>query len=311
MSDIGGYERAYRRHALYHLPAAVPYDQADAYRTYDLDRRVEDRVKEDRLDIRLAMRVVDPVEAVHLFLFAVEELDDRHPGYVLLKKSVDARYPQTDFAKRRARAEAKPYRQRGEQRQNCERDERELPVDLKHPYHYVKDHGQVAEYDDHARRKHLVERIDVRSKPGHQPPDRVAVIKLHGQLLQMREDLLSKVVHYVLPHGLHYHGLGVLDRKRRDAGDQKDYGYKGYPQVCAPAESEALGHVPEKEREPGRRRRRVGGDEQVYSGLRKRRACEHERRAQYREHERYKSPPPVGPEIPEQPPHQPRVIRFS
>ena len=54
-----------------------------------LDDRIEDRVVEDRVDVRVAVPRVQPVELLRLRLLAVEELHRGHAGDVLLQEGVD------------------------------------------------------------------------------------------------------------------------------------------------------------------------------------------------------------------------------
>ena len=55
-------QRAERQRAAEHAAAAVPDDQRRRQRADDFDRRVEHRVVENRIDVRVAVLAVDVVE---------------------------------------------------------------------------------------------------------------------------------------------------------------------------------------------------------------------------------------------------------
>ena len=136
---------------------------------------------------------------------------------------------------------------------NRERDKSELPVDLKHPDHNVEDHREVAEDRDHSGSEHLVQRIDVGGQPRHQPADGIVIVELNRELLQMREDLLAQVVHYVLTHRLHHDGLSVLDGERGDIRDQKNNRDEDDSLIRACAKAESFSEMFDEQRKTRRR----------------------------------------------------------
>ncbi len=125
-----------------------------------------------------------------------------------------------------------------------------MPIDLEHPDDYVEDHCDITEDCDDSGGEHLVERVDIRSQPRHEPANRVAIVKVDRQLLQMREDLFAQVVHYVLPHCLHHDGLGVLNCERCDIGDKEDKGDESDSLIRAGAKAKSIGKVFQEQCEP-------------------------------------------------------------
>ena len=93
-----------------HARAAVPDDQRRRQRADRLDRRVEHRVVEDRLDVGVAVLAIDLVEALEVQRLPPEQLHRRHAGDVLLQERVDARDPAADHAVRVADVAAEPLR---------------------------------------------------------------------------------------------------------------------------------------------------------------------------------------------------------
>ena len=81
----------------------------------------------------------------------------------------------------------------------------------------------VAEHRHHARREQVVQRVDVRRHPRHQPADRVAVVVGHVEALEVPVDLRPEVEHDALPGVLQHIGLHELQREGRqqDAEEQE------------------------------------------------------------------------------------------
>ena len=105
MSLIGRKKRCeYRRNATSEPSVSVPcivqpppnqMIERRGQRADHLDRRIEHGVVEDRLDVGVAVRAVDLVEALEAARFAAEQLHRRHAGDVLLQERVDARDPES------------------------------------------------------------------------------------------------------------------------------------------------------------------------------------------------------------------------
>ena len=74
----------------------------------------------------------------------------------------------------------------------------------------------VAEDRHHAGGEQLVQDVDIRRHPRHQPADRVAVVVLDVDALQMPVDLHPHVEHDPLPGVLQRPGLQVLEREAAD-----------------------------------------------------------------------------------------------
>ncbi len=80
--------------------------------------------------------------------------------------------------------------------------------------HDAGEREHVAEHRDDARGEQVVEDVHVRRDAGHQPADRVAVVELDVQALQVPVDLHAHVVHDPLPESLQDVGLQVLEDER-------------------------------------------------------------------------------------------------
>ena len=93
-----------------HPSAADPDDQRRGQRADQLDRRVEHRVVEDRLDVGIAVLAVDAVESLEVARLAPEQLHRRHAGDALLQVRVDAGDPGAHRAVRLAHVPAEPLR---------------------------------------------------------------------------------------------------------------------------------------------------------------------------------------------------------
>ena len=72
-----------------------------------------------------------------------------------------------------------------DQRQDGERYEREPPVHRDQHDHDAEQREDVAEDRHHARREHVVEHVDVGRHARHQPADRIAVVELQVDALQV------------------------------------------------------------------------------------------------------------------------------
>ena len=74
----------------------------------------------------------------------------------------------------------------------------------------------VAEDGHHAGGEQIVQDVDVRGHPRHQPPDRIAVVVAQVEPLQMAVDRHPQVVHDPLPGQLQRPGLEVFGGERGD-----------------------------------------------------------------------------------------------
>ena len=108
--------------------AAVPDDQRRRERAHQLDGRIEHRVVEDRLDVRVAVRPVDVVEGCEVARFAPEQLHRGRARDPFLQVGVDPGDPHADSAVRVANVPPEPLRDQRDQRQHRKRDQRQPPV---------------------------------------------------------------------------------------------------------------------------------------------------------------------------------------
>ena len=93
---------------LHHAVAAVPDDERDADRADQINEREEDRVVEDRFDVRAPVVVVNLVELPERLRLAVENLYGLRARQVLLQEGIDAREARADEVVAASRVLPKP-----------------------------------------------------------------------------------------------------------------------------------------------------------------------------------------------------------
>ncbi len=209
------------RRVLHHAITAVPDDQRDTRGDDDVYRRKEDCVVENRIEICFAKIAINALEFVQFVLFTIEQLDYRHARESFLQKRADARDVSAHRAKRTARTQSKPGRYGDERRQHKQRHERQAPVEQEHPEDDVKQHREIAEKCDHDGSEEFVDCFDVAGQTRHHLSDRVAVVKLNGQSLQVGEDLVAQIEHNVLAHSLQQDRLGIKHKHRGEVCDHQ------------------------------------------------------------------------------------------
>src|SRR5262249_36161635 len=97
--------------------------------------------------------------------------------------------------------------------QNGERNQRQPRIHLQHDPDDADQNKNVLKDRDHARGKHLVQRVDVGRHARDQASYRILVVEADMQTLQMAEDLAAQVEHDLLTGPLHEVGLQVLERE--------------------------------------------------------------------------------------------------
>ena len=85
-----------------------------------------------------------------------------------------------------------------DQRQDRQRDQRQLPVHAQHDGGDAGQHKHVFEDRDHARGEHFVQRVHVGGHASDQAADRVLVVEADVHVLQVAEDLLAQIEHHHL-----------------------------------------------------------------------------------------------------------------
>ncbi len=215
------HERAERQRALDGPAAAEPDEQRGRQRADDFDRGVKHRVIEDRFDVGVTVLAVDGVEALVAPPFATEQLHRRHAGDVLLQKRIDPRDPDPDRAVRLANVLPEPLRDQHDERQDRERQQRQPPVHHDQDDHDAEEREDVAEDRHNAGSEKVVEDVDVCRHPRHQPADRIAVVELQVDALQVLVDLHAHVEHDALAGHLQNPRLQVLERERREQDGKK------------------------------------------------------------------------------------------
>ena len=203
-------ERAKRERVPQDAAAAIPDDQRRRQRAHDLDGRIEDRIVEDGIDVRVPVLPIDLVEAPEVQRLAPEQLDGRHACDVFLQERVDARDPPAHDAVRIAHVSAEPLRDEDDQRQHREGDQRQLPVHPQHHAHDADEREHIAENRDHARREQIVQHVDIRGDARHQASDGVPVVILQIEPLQVPVNRHPQVEHDSLAGQLHRPRLHVL-----------------------------------------------------------------------------------------------------
>src|SRR5438067_6028521 len=108
---------------------------------------------------------------------------------------------------------AKPVCSGKEHRDRDQRNEGQLPVQPEHHSDDRKDNDQIAQDIDHPRGKKLVQRIDVRGQPRHDPTDRVMVVIGYFLLLQLRKQFGPQVEHHAL--------ADIIEQDFLDVGEDK------------------------------------------------------------------------------------------
>ena len=268
-------------------PAAADVDdQRAGQRGQRLDHRVEQRVVEDRLDIGIAVIAIDRVETLERAALLSEQLHRRHTGQVLLQKRVDLRDQAAHLPIRLAHVLAEPLRRRQNARQDDERHQRQTPVHPEHRGDDAEEREHVAEHRHHTRREQVVERVDVGRHARHHAADRVFVVEREVELLQVAVDLDPDGAHDALPGHLHHHRLHVLEQKVQDQQPEED------------------------------RRDLLQADDVlvldvvVDRRLRQPRLREFDQRTAHDGDKGDGHRDPMRPQILQQPPHQPRVVRL-
>ena len=152
---------------------------------------------------------------------AAEQLHRGHAGDVLLQEGVDPRDPgRARCGTTRARCARNHCVTSDDQRQHRERDQRQPPVHRDQHDHDADQREDVAEDRDDAGGEQLVQHVDVGRHARHQPADRIAVVELQVEPLQVPVDLHPHVEHDPLPGHLQRPGLDELERERRRAGSR-------------------------------------------------------------------------------------------
>ena len=242
---------------------------------------------DDLAEVRVAVAAVGRGESREAARLLPEQLHRGHPGDVLLQEGVDARDPHAHLAVGVADVATEPLRDQHDQRQHREGHDGQPPV---HPHQHHHDAGQgehVAEDGDHARGEQLVEGVDVGGDARHQPAHRVAVVVAQAEALQVLVDLQPHVVHDALAGVLHQPGLRELQDEGPGQHHEEQQGDAIQPGQVARGDVLVDGHL-----------RQVG--------LRQLQQRPRDDRRQRAGHVQA-----VGPQVPHQAAHQPRVVGLS
>jgi hypothetical protein len=229
--------------------AAAPEDEGDGGGGEELDDRVVPGVGEDGVGPGAFVLGVDGGEGVEGALFAVEELDYRHPRDVFLGKGVDPGSGGALATVAVADAGAEDASDEENGGDDGERKQGERPALPDHNGDDETEGEDVFEDGEHAGGEHLVEGVDVGGETGDEAADGVAVVEGGRHALQVAEDLLAHVEHDLLAGPLHEVGLeefeqeGEEQRAKVDGSDERDaaHGSEGMAAEMAGEPGELLG----------------------------------------------------------------------
>jgi hypothetical protein len=230
---------------------------------------------------------VDDVEAVEGPPFLAEQLHRRHPGDVFLEKSIDARDEGAHGAVRLAGVAAEPLRDDNNQRNDCQCNQGKAPVHHEQDDGDADQHEHVAEDRDDACGEQIVQHVDVGRDPRHQAADRIAIVEADVEALQMLVDLHAHVEHDALAGQLQDPRLQELQRERAQQDGKKQQG-----------DAIEAGEI-------------AGGDVLVDRHLHQVRLGELKAGAGHDGRERQRHVAAIGPQIPQQPAHQQRIVGFA
>ena len=159
------------------------------------------------------MLVVDLLEAPHLLALAIEELDHLHSRHVLVHERVEARDLLARFAVRHAHLDAEVIRRPEHRGEGYQCHKCQLRVEREHEVADEEQPPEVAQHGDDARRKQVVEGLDVAGRPCDEAADGRAVEEAESLLLDVPENCCAKVVQGVL-----------ADPRRQIAEDERQDG---------------------------------------------------------------------------------------
>ena len=233
------------------------------------------------------MFAIDPGKLFELFLLLAKDLNHRGAGNVLLQKSVDARNGGSNPAEGVANFDLEREGNQKQERKHGEDRQGEPEVEHKERDDDPRQRAQVPENRNHSRCEQLVQRVNVRCHPSHEAAHGIAVEESDIERFQMAEYLHPQVVHDLLAHEIHDHGLPV--GQSEDGDQDPDIERRNTVQACQVmvldvAVNGDLGQIRRKYGEDG------GRDDQQ-----QRQDC----RA------------PVGSDVDEEAAHEPPVVRFS
>ena len=270
-----------------HCAAPVPDDQRERHRGQLLDHREEQRIVPDRPEVRAQVVLVEALEALQVGVLAVEELHDADAGEALLQEGVHAGQTHPDVTVGAPDPRPEDEGGPGHERKHAEGDQRQVGVHLEHGPHDEEQREEVAKYRDHPRTEELVQRLHVGGDAGHEAADRVAVVEGQVEALEFRKDLGAQVVHDPLSQPGGQQSLRVLEDEAQHDGRKEKDGQEG---ELAPVSLRDglvegdLGQVGADDREPGRQHEKEHGSRHLKR---------------------------VGPQVAEQPGHQPRVVGLA
>ena len=206
--------------------AAAPEDKADGGGREEFHDRVVPGVGEDGVGPGAFVFGVDGGEVGEGAALAVEELDDRHSGDVLLGEGVDAGGGGALAAVAVADLGAEDAGDEENGGNDGESKQGERPALIDHDGDDEGEGEDVFEDGEHAGGEHLVEGVDVGGEPGDQAANGVLVVKGRRHALQVAEDLAAQVEHDLLAGPLHQVGLQQFEQEGEEQAAEVDGGDK-------------------------------------------------------------------------------------
>ena len=201
------HQHAGRRGAFPDAEATIGEHQPQPEHGKELHRRKEPAVRDDGVLEGFHMGAIDPLELLRALPLAVEELEDRHAGQVLLEISVDAcdGHADTAIALAGLAAERDGHYHHGRQ-DGCQRAGQRR-VEFQHHREDKGQHEHIAENGDEARGQQFVESIHVGGDAGQHAPYGGAVIERQVEALKVRHQVAAQGEHGLLSGPLHEVGL--------------------------------------------------------------------------------------------------------
>src|SRR5690349_23447564 len=130
----------------------------------------------------LRMQVIDVLELFHLFVFAIKNLHDVHPGNVFLYECVQVCYLGTHFLESNLDSLLENSCCIKKNRNRTERNQCQSPVDKEHKYYDYKKCKEISDDCNESFRKNVCNIFKIRNRSRDQDSDRCAVKKLQAKI---------------------------------------------------------------------------------------------------------------------------------
>ena len=146
-------------------------------------------------------------------LLAIEKLQHHHAADMLLHVGVDAGNGGANAAVGVTYLVAKNLGGVGDQRQDGQRDQRQLPVHAQHDGGNSGQHKHIFENRHHAGGEHFIQGVHIGGDTRNQAADRILVVEADVHVLQVAEDLFAQIEHDHLAGPLHEVSLQIVEQE--------------------------------------------------------------------------------------------------